>query len=126
MTLEVDYNGNRGPHEAFTETLNLPNRVTGVVPSAALGLPGFGVFGGYEFDNISKYAALQTNLTKRLQHGLQFGLGVTWSKVNTCGQGDILYGPAPQDPYNKCADSGIPRHSIYACDSLGTRFGIYR
>ena len=106
MTLEVDYNGNRGLHEAFTETLNLPDRVTGVAPSAAIGLPGFGTFGGYEFDDISKYAALQMNLRKSLQHGLQFGAGFTWSKVNTCGQGDILYGPAPQDPYNKCADWG--------------------
>ncbi len=63
MALEVDYNGNRGLHENFSETLNQPDRITGVAP-----IPNFGKVPLVTVDDRSKYAALQVNLRKRLQH----------------------------------------------------------
>src|ERR1019366_25723 len=71
MTLEVDYKGNRGLHENFAETLNLPNRITGVAP-----VPTFGLELLLTPDDRSKYAALQVNLRKRLQNGLMFSSGI--------------------------------------------------
>jgi len=60
MALEVDYNGNRGLHENFSETLNQPNRTTGVAP-----IPTFGKVALVTVDDRSKYAGLQVNLRKR-------------------------------------------------------------
>src|SRR5579864_1252078 len=67
MTLEADYNGNRGLHENFNETVNQPDRTTGVAP-----VPTFGKVNLLTNTDRSKYAALQVNLRKRLQHGLMF------------------------------------------------------
>ncbi len=101
MTLEIDYNGNRGLHENFEETLNLPNRTTGVAP-----VPNFGNVTLITDDDRSKYAALQASLRKRLQYGVQFTTGFTYARVSSFGIADNLLQSAPQNPYNFHADWG--------------------
>jgi hypothetical protein len=101
MTLEAAYNGNRGLHENFAETLNQPNRVTGVAPVA-----NFGKILLLTDDDRSKYAALQVNIRKRLQRGLLFAWGLTWARVSAFGAAENLEQSAPQDPYNFHADYG--------------------
>ena len=95
MTLEVDYNGNRGLHENFYEVLNKANRITGVSP-----VPNFGSVVYSDVDDRSKYAALQTTLRKRLQNGLAFTVAFNYSRVSSFGDADNLLNTAPQDPYN--------------------------
>jgi len=101
MTLEADYNGNRGLHENFNETVNQPNRVTGIAP-----VPSFGKVNLLTDTDRSKYAALQVNLRKRLQHGVLFATGLTWARVSAFGAAENLEQSAPQDPYNFHADFG--------------------
>ena len=101
MTLEADYNGNRGLHENFAETRNQPNRLTGIAP-----VPSFGKILLLTDDDRSKYAALQVNLRKRLQNGLLFATGLTWARVSAFGAAENLEQSAPQDPYNFHADYG--------------------
>jgi hypothetical protein len=101
MTLEADYNGNRGLHENFNETVNQPNRVTGIAP-----VPSFGKVNLLTDTDRSKYAAFQVNLRKRLQHGVLFATGLTWARVSAFGAAENLEQSAPQDPYNFRADFG--------------------
>jgi hypothetical protein len=106
LTLEVNYNGNRGLHEFISESQNLPNRVTGIAPSTAIGLPGFGAFTFWTPSDRSKYAALQTSLQKKLGHGLVFGGSFTWSKANCFDDCDLIATDPPQDVYNVKPDWG--------------------
>jgi hypothetical protein len=101
MTLEVDYNSNRGLHEQFNEVLNKANRTTGIAPA-----PGFGGVPFVAVDDRSKYAALQTTLRKRLQNGLAFTIAFNYSRVSSFSDADNLLQTAPQDPYNFHADWG--------------------
>ena len=101
MTLEASYNGNRGLHENFNETVNQPNRTTGVAP-----VPTFGKVNLLTDTDRSKYAGLQVNLRKRLQHGVMFATGLTWARVSAFGAAENLEQSAPQDPYNFHADWG--------------------
>ncbi|HYL39179.1 MAG TPA: TonB-dependent receptor [Bryobacteraceae bacterium] len=95
LTLEADYNGNRGLHEQFNEVLNKAGRLTGV-PAA----PNFGGVPFVTVDDRSKYAALQTTLRKRLEKGLAFSVGFNYSRVSSFSDADNLLQTAPQDPYN--------------------------
>src|ERR1019366_8185981 len=101
MTLEVAYNGNRGLHENFNETVNQPNRTTGIAP-----IPTFGKVNLLTNVDRSKYAALQATLRKRLQHGVMFSSSLTWARVSAFGAAENLEQSAPQDPYNFYADWG--------------------
>ena len=101
MTLEADYNGNRGLHETLSETVNLPDRVTGVAP-----YPTFGKETLYTPDDRSKYAALQMTLKMRLQHGLLFSSGFTYARVSSFGIADVLQQTSVQNIYNRLADWG--------------------
>ena len=95
MSLEVDYNGNRGLHMQFQEVLNRANRLTGVSPK-----PTFGAVSYVTLDDRSKYAALQTTIRKRLQSGLAFSVAFNYSRVSSFSDADNLQSLAPQDPYN--------------------------
>jgi len=101
MTLEADYNGNRGLNEATSETVNLPDRVTGIAPAPTIGKQG--LLGPY---SRSKYAALQVTLRKALSNGLTFSSAFTWARDSGVGSGDLLLQGAPQDIYNRLADWG--------------------
>jgi carboxypeptidase family protein/TonB-dependent receptor-like protein len=105
MTLEVNYNGNRGLHEALGNmTMNQPNRLTGIAP-----VPTWGTFGYETNDDRSKYAAVQITLRKRFDHGLQFASSFTKARVSSFSDADNLEAPAtdtPQNPYNFHAEWG--------------------
>jgi Carboxypeptidase regulatory-like domain/TonB dependent receptor len=101
MTLETNYIGNRGLHEDISETVNLPNRITGVAPVPSEGKQSLaGPYGR------SKYAALQVTLKKPLSHGLNFSSGLTYARASGEGSGDLLQNGNPQDVYDRPADWG--------------------
>ena len=101
MTLEADYNGNRGLHETLQYNVNLPDRTTNIAPQ-----PTYGRQTVYTPDDRSKYAALQTSLRKRAQGGLQFSTGLTYARVSSFGSAEVLGQSPIQDPYNRLADWG--------------------
>jgi len=101
MVLETNYNGNRGLNEAVSETVNLPNRVTGIAPSPTQGKQG--LLGPY---GRSKYASLQITLRKALSNGLTFSSAFTYARDSAEGSADLLLQGAPQDIYNRSADWG--------------------
>ena len=118
LAAKVHYIGTRGLHLNQFETRNLPDRVTGVTP-----VPNFGNFFQFQAGDRSNFNGLETELTKRLQHGVQLGANYTWSKVLSYGDADILqptevqdnnnphgdYGPAPFDLRQRFVISGIWR-----------------
>jgi Carboxypeptidase regulatory-like domain/TonB dependent receptor len=101
MTLEADYNGNRGLNEAVSETVNLPDRITGIAPAPNIGKQG--LLGPY---GRSKYASLQVTLRKALSNGLTFSSAFTWARDSAEGSADLLLQGAPQDIYNRPAEWG--------------------
>jgi len=107
MVLETDYNGNKGENENVTETVNLPNRTTGIAP-----VPTFGkqnLAGPY---GMSKYASLQVTLRKSLSHGLTFTSAFTYARDSARGSGDLLQSGAPQDVYNRNAEWGPAMNDV--------------
>jgi len=101
MTLEADYNGNKGFNEAVSETVNQPDRVTGIAPAPNIGKQG--LLGPY---GMSKYASLQVTLRKALSNGLSFSSAFTYARDSAVGSADLLLQGAPQDIYNRNADWG--------------------
>jgi hypothetical protein len=101
ITLEVDYNGNRGLNETTTEMVNLPDRITGVSP-----IPNQGKQALLNPYGRSKYASLQVTLRRALSNGLTFSSAFTYAKAIAVGSDDLLLGVAPQDIYNRSADWG--------------------
>ncbi len=101
MTLEADYNGNKGHNEAVSETVNQPDRVTGIAPAPNIGQQG--LLAPY---GMSKYASLQVTLRKALSNGLTFSSAFTWARDSAVGSADLLLQGAPQDIYNRNADWG--------------------
>ena len=101
MTLEADYNGNRGLNEAVSETVNLPDRITGIAPAPNIGKQG--LLGPY---GRSKYASLQVTLRKSLSNGLTFSSAFTWARDSAEGSSDLLLQGAPQDIYDRPAEWG--------------------
>ncbi len=118
MVAKVDLIDTRGTHLNFFETQNLVNRITDVAPE-----PTFGTFFQFQAGDRSNYNALQTQLTKTLQHGFEVGGTYTWSKVMSRGDADLLqptevqdnanpqndYGPAPFDIRNRLTINGLWR-----------------
>ena len=49
---------------------------------------GYGSIKWLQFDGNSSYHSLQTAVTRRMSHGLQFGLAWTWSKAMAYSDGD--------------------------------------
>ena len=85
MTLETDYNGNRGLNEVVDEVVNRPNRITGVAPNPTVGTQG--LISPY---GMSKYASLQVTLRKALSNGLSFSTAFTYARVSAVGSADFL------------------------------------
>lgn len=99
--LDVTYSANRGLREFFAETVNLPDRITGIAPAA-----NYGSFGYFTPVDRSKFSSVQVALNRRLQHGLLFAASYTWSKVNSFGDADLLQQTPPQDNNNIRPDWG--------------------
>lgn len=107
MVLDTAYVGNHGLHLNTVRTLNLPDRLTGVVPN-----PAFGSFRYYDASDASKYNSLQVSLTKRYSAGLTFTVGYTYASNNSFGDADLLLNSNPQDNNNLRADYGPTPFSI--------------
>jgi hypothetical protein len=112
MTLEVNYDGNRGLHETLGNmTMNQPNRVTGVAPVTT-----WGTFGYETNADRSSYNGLQITLRKRFDRGLLFASSFTKSSVYSFSDADNLEAPptdTPQDPYNFHAEWGPAPFDIH-------------
>lgn len=101
MALEANYNGNRGLNEAVSETVNLPDRITGIAPAPTIGKQG--LLGPY---GRSKYASLQVTVRKALSDGLTYSSAFTYARDSAEGSADLLLQGAPQDIYNRSAEWG--------------------
>lgn len=117
--MDVGYVGNRGNH-----LINLYNFNQGTQPSTAPYTYATLPYGGFSnnkalfgFDQVqteaaSRYNALQTSLTKRFSHGLQFLASYTWSKSIDNASGDNSVGaeseiaPLPGDQQNLATQFG--------------------
>lgn len=119
MVLSVAYAGSRGLHLFQPTELNprTPTIVNGAYtwPSATAPLinPYWGSVSIIDSVGVSRYNALQTNLTKRVSHGLQFQVGYTYSRVMDDDQGILgpdttkAIGPTQvTNPFNPMADYG--------------------
>jgi len=116
LAAKIHYIGTRGMHLNQFETQNLPSRTTGVAP-----VPNFGTFFQFQAGDRSNFNGLETQLTKKLQFGVELNAAYTWSKVLSLGDADILqptevqdnnnpagdYGPAPFDLRNRFVLNGI-------------------
>ena len=114
MMLEVDYNGNRGLNQATSQSVNRPDRVTGIPLDPKIGKQGL-----LEAWGRSKYASLQVTLRKSLSTGVTFTSAFTYARVSALGSGDLLLQGAPQDTYNRKADWG-PANSDLQMRSVST------
>ena len=99
--IEIDYLGNRGLKENMTETKNLPDRVTGVLPQ-----PNFSQFRYYYAGDSSSYQGLQVQLIKAAWHGLSYGASYVWSRSMSFADANLLLQTNPQDNDNIKADYG--------------------
>ena len=101
--IEIDYIGNRGLKLNMTETKNLPDRVTGVLPQ-----PTFPQFRYYYAGDASNYHGLQVQLIKAPWNGLSYGVSYAWSKVLSFADANLLLQTPPQDNDKIRADYGPP------------------
>jgi hypothetical protein len=101
LVLDTAYVGNRGLHINMTRTINLPDRLTGVVPD-----PAFGSFRYYDTSDSSWYDSWQTSLLKTFSHGLNFGLNYNWAHNIAYGDADLQIETVPQDNNNIRAERG--------------------
>lgn len=99
--LEIDYVGNRASKLNMTETRNLPNRTTGILPA-----PNFPQFRYYYAGDASNYNGLQVQLIKAPWHGLSYGASYAWSRNMSFADANLLLQTNPQDNDNIKADYG--------------------
>jgi hypothetical protein len=107
LVLDTGYAGNRGLHINMTRTINLPDRVTGVVPD-----PAFGSFRYYDTSDSSWYNAWQSTLSKTFSHGLNFAVNYTWAHNISYGDADLQIETVPQDNNNLRAEKGPTPYDI--------------
>jgi outer membrane receptor protein involved in Fe transport len=103
FVLDTGYIGTRGIHISLEELVNLPDRLTGIVPD-----PRFGQFKYYQGANVSKYDAWQTSLTRRFRNGVQIGVNYTLSRSYAYDSGGDIGAESvsTQDNNNFRADYG--------------------
>ncbi|MBV9744930.1 MAG: TonB-dependent receptor [Acidobacteriia bacterium] len=98
MVLTLGYIGTRGVHQPFrTDDINmvLPKATPqgylwpSPVGSGTLLNPNAGEIRAIMYESISSYHALQSQLLRRMQHGLQLQLSYTWSKSLDNGSGTL-------------------------------------
>jgi hypothetical protein len=102
LSLEVGYVGNHGTRLTGFLDLNQPNVVTGIQPYANR-FPYLNYINWYTNDGLSNYNSLQTTLTKRISHGLNFTAGYTYGHGLDNGS-ENRFGPLPQDSTNPRAE----------------------
>jgi outer membrane receptor protein involved in Fe transport len=99
--IEIDYVGNRASKLNMTETKNLPDRTSGVLP-----VPNFPQFRYYYAGDASNYNGLQVQLIKSPWHGLNYGFSYAWSRNMSFADANLLLQTNPQDNDNIKADYG--------------------
>ena len=102
LSLEVGYVGNHGNNLVGISDINQVNLATGVRPYAA-SFPYLGFINDVTNGRISNYNSLQTTLTKRVSHGLNFTAGYTYGHGLDDGSENRM-GPLPQDSTNPIAE----------------------
>jgi carboxypeptidase family protein len=102
FSLEVGYVGNHGTRLPGFIDLNQPNPVTGIQPYATR-FNYLNYINWYTNDGFSNYNSLQTTLTKRVSHGLNFTAGYTYGHGLDNGS-ENRFGPLPQDSTNPRAE----------------------
>jgi len=83
------YVGSHGSNLQFPTDLNQITSATGLAASSAAGsavqadrpFPAWGTLGGYNYNAISNYNALQAQITKRYSSGLLFSANFVWSHM---------------------------------------------
>lgn len=121
LLLQVGYVGTLGRELPFLNDLNV-----GTLGAGAAGQPFFGAFGRtaptylYSSGLTNNYNSLQTTLTKRLSHGLQFQAAYTWSKALDYGSnfGTLL------NPFNRAANYGLSDYDRQHVLSIAHLFAI--
>jgi hypothetical protein len=104
LSLEVGYVGNHGDRLLGTVDINQINPATGVRPFAAQ-YPYLKYINLSLNDGRSNYNSLQTTLTKRLSHGLNFTAGYTYGHGLDAGSLN-RFGGLPQNSLNPGAEYG--------------------
>src|SRR5258707_4951163 len=87
--------------DIMTDTKNLPERVTVVLPQ-----PSFSQFRYYNAGDSSNYHGLQVQLIKAAWHGLSYGASYVWSRSMSFADANLLLQTNPQDNDNIKADYG--------------------
>ena len=101
LSVEVGYVGNRGTNLTGFSDINQIDPVTTVRPYANFSNLGF--INQASNGRISNYNSLQTTLTKRVSHGLNFTAGYTYGHGLDDGS-ENRFGPLPQDSRNPRAE----------------------
>jgi hypothetical protein len=122
LSLEVGYVGNHGDNLLGIRDLNTINPATGVAPFAAK-------FPYLQYINYSSnyarsnFDSLQTTLTKRLSHGLNFTVGYTYGHGLDNGSLN-RFGLLPQNSLNPGAEYGSSDFDIRHRFSLTASYAI--
>jgi hypothetical protein len=101
LSLDVGYVGNHGGNLLGIRDINQPDLVTGVLPFAKFSYLSF--INENVNDALSNYNSLQTTLTERLSHGLDFTAGYTYGHGLDNGSLN-RFGGLPQDSTNPRAE----------------------
>jgi hypothetical protein len=104
FSLEVGYVGNHGDRLTGVRDLNQINPATGAAPYAAK-FPYLNFINQTSNDAHSNYHSLQTTLTKRLSHGLNFTAGYTYGHGLDNGSLN-RFALLPQNSLNPAAEYG--------------------
>ena len=102
LSLDVGYVGTHGANLTNWVSINQTNPATGVTPYLAK-FPYLGFIDQTQNNGRSNYNSLQTTLTKRLSHGLNFTTGYTYS--HGLDNGSLSrFGKLPQNSLNPGAE----------------------
>jgi len=99
--VSVNYVGNRGLNLVMNESINQPNRLTGIAPD-----PTFVVFVLDTPVDRSTYNGLQVSLARRFANNFMVGLNYTHTSNMSYGNADVIGGVYPQDNNNIRAEHG--------------------
>ena len=122
LSLEVGYVGNHGDNLLLITDLNMLNPATGVQPFAAQ-YPYLQFINYTNNHARSNYDSLQTTLTQRLSHGLNFTAGYTYGHGLDNGSLN-RFGWLPQNSLNPGAEYGSSDLDVRHRFSLTTSYAL--
>ena len=111
LALQTSYVGNISRHGYNGYETNPavygPGATTKNTDARRIHAPLYGSMVGYSSNLNSSYNALQTQVTKRFSHGLQFQGHYTWSKAIDQCTTEVIGSCAQQDPYHPGLERGL-------------------